>query len=230
MFELKSIQTRDDFKRLCDRLDFLENHPDLANSDELYKELNKLYKVHDSCRDKIIGWQFVPEVFDFLDEKLIENAYQIFEKKSEVSKFLRKYSEYENDINELTFSDTPEEKPNYLDILKVISKISKKKISLRKMLSEIDEVAKPHEENLAILKGNYTDLSFAEFVIAIILEDDKAPLSYVLVKEGFIEKEDYLKIDPKEFKKRKGVGVKLVDKLTDFQEKIRNPKSRDWDF
>jgi len=231
MENAKSIQTREDFKKLCDRIDYLDKHPDLPYSNEISKELNKLYRIYDSCRDKIIGWQFVPDLSGLVfDENILEFAYHIFEKKPDVNKFIKKYPEYENDINELTFEDNPEEKPSYFNILKSISEIMNKKISLRQMMIEIDEISKSYENIFTPLKGKYTDLSIAEFILATKLKNEKAPLSYVLVKEDYIEREDYLNIDPKDFKKRKGVGAKLVEQLIDFQTKLKNPNEKDWDF
>jgi hypothetical protein len=97
MFELKSIQTKEDFKKLCDRIDYLEKHPELPYSNEISKELNKLYRMYDSCRDKIIGWQFLPNLSGLeLDEKIIEYAYHVFDKKADVNKFIKKYPEHEN--------------------------------------------------------------------------------------------------------------------------------------
>lgn len=231
MFEVKSIQTREDFKKLCDRIDYLDKHPDLPYSNEISKELNKLYKIYDTCRDKIIGWQFVPELSNLeIDEEILELAYHVFDKKADVNKFIKKHLEYENDINELTFDEKPEAKPNYIDILKSISQIMNKNIPLRQMISEINEISKSYEDSFTTFKGKFTELSLAEFVVATILKNEKAPLSYTLIKENYIEREDYLNIDPKEFKKRKGVGSKLVEQLIDFQNKLKNPNEKDWDF
>lgn len=231
MIELKSITAREDFRNLCDRIDYLNRHPDLPYSNEISKELNRLYRIYDSCRDKIIGWQFVPDLSNLeIDENILELAYCVFSKKADVNKFVKKYPEYENDIKELTFEEKQEEIPNYINVLKSISQIMNKNIPLRQMMSEISEISKLYETSLAVMKGKYLELSLAEFVIATKLEEEKAPIPYILIKEGYIEREDYLNIDPKEFKKRKGVGVKLVEQLIEFQNKLKNPNEKNWDF
>jgi hypothetical protein len=234
-FSSASIKTKDDYEKLNKQIELLNKKYESTNSDDeskkIEKEIEKLDKIWETTRDKVWGWQFIPELTLLeTDDKIFDLAYKIFENKKDVNDIIKNHPEYENDFTELTFEDDPEDRPAYIATLKQINYISKEDIHLNEILKKIDDLSKPYEKYLKLYLSD-SQLSVGQFVVASILANEKAPIPFILVQEGYINRDDYLKIDPTEFSKRKGVGPKTVQQLIDYKKFVSEyATEKDWNF
>jgi hypothetical protein len=232
---ISSIKTKEDYEKLNKRIDFLNNKYESTTSNEesikIEKEIEKLDNIWNIAREKVWGWQFIPECSLLeTDDEIFDFAYKIFENKNELKNIIKDFPEYEDDFIELTFDDEPEEKPAYIETIRQIYRISREDIPLNEILNKIDKISKPYEKNIKKYISD-NQLSVGQFVVAMILENENAPIPFELVKEGLSNREDYLKIEPIDFGKRKGVGPKTVQQLIDYQNFVKNyDKENDWNF
>ncbi|MDP8160233.1 hypothetical protein QJU74_04035 [Pasteurella atlantica] len=193
--------------------------------------LDILDKVSDKLDDKVLAWQFIPDLSIYTPKKQLENAYKVFSKEEyqEAKKYLSK-SKY--DWEPITGWESPEQidskmqseidfsiefriivesdEPMQSQIIKINSLVAKKPTMLNELCSALED----------------EHLTFGDMWFMYNLEKDGLPFAYELYKDGYTTPEKCLEIDPNEFIKRKGVGKVKQEELKKYQAKVKRRKNK----
>lgn len=208
-------------EKLEERMDELTTEKALENASHKYDVLQEAINIAES---KTYQWQYIPSMELSTPKSTLEIAYKVYSP-TEYEELIKSSGGNKNDwygIDAYGEKDDPE--PFLKSLLKFRAIVEStdtddiKANNINKLVSKSKELAEEFFDTEGDLKPG--DQWFTE-----ILSMAGLPLADELYSEGYTTAEKCLAIDPVEFSKRKGVGPKTVDKLKQFQLKIKDPNN-----
>ena len=208
-------------EKLEERMDELTTERALENASHKYDVLQEAINIAES---KIYQWQYIPSMELSTPKSTLETAYKVYSPK-EREDLIKSSGDNKDDwygIDAYGEKDDPEpflkSLIKFREIVESTDSDDIKANNINKLVSKSKDLAEEFFDTDGDLKPG--DQWFAE-----ILSIAGLPMADELYSEGYTTAEKCLAIDPVEFSKRKGVGPKTVDKLKQFQLKIKNPNN-----
>jgi len=222
------IQTLQQFRALERRMERAEERYANADNNRAIEEAEKRHEIlieaWDIAREKPFRWQYIPNLSPNTPLRMLKHAYKVFPAdKYEEAK--REIGGSKNDWYALRGEDEREEKEPCLNGLKRFREIVEGDLPQDEQVKKINMLCSRSRDFAEEFFYDVGEMKPGDKWFAGILDDDGLPLAYELYKEGIKTPEDALKIDPNEFSGRKGVGQQRVQKLVEYQEKVRRRMS-----
>lgn len=222
------VKTPKQFSALEERLDKAQDRAAEAESDKAIANAERKARVLEEALslagNKAYGWQFIPDLDLTIPKKLLENAYKVFSP-ADYEKAKIELSSDDRDWYKLDAWDEPEELEldvkSLLKFREIVESDLPQDVRERKVNELVDK-----DDTLAEFFDSEDVLSPGQQWFAMVLKEDGLPKAEELYAEGYTTPEACLEIDPNEFLKRKGVGPKTVEKLKQYQEKVRGRLSQ----
>jgi len=206
-------------EKLEERMDELTTEKALENASHKYDVLQEAINIAES---KTYQWQYIPSMELSTPKETLEKAYKTYST-SEYDEIIKSSNGNKDDWYGIDAYGEKEEPESFLKSLIKFRAIVEstdtddiKAKNINNLVSKSKDLAEEFFDAEGDLKPG--DQWFVE-----ILSIAGLPMADELYSEGYTTAEKCLTIDPVEFSKRKGVGPKTVDKLKQFQLKIKNP-------
>ena len=200
----KQITTIKEFRALERKVESAITRMSNANTEKAYDNATEKHDILEEALEiaskKTLQWQFIPNIDIYTSSDILKYAHKVFSNEG--------YDE----------KDEPE---SYTKTLIKLQAIIENDNSVEEKIKKITNLVSK-DKILSELFFKEKDLTPGEQWFAGLLEEKGLPLAFELYKEGYTTESKCLKIDPKEFAKRKGVGAKKVEQLKKFQEKVKS--------
>lgn len=168
--------------------------------------------------------QFVPEIDLDTPKEVLDRAYKVVE--NEELQELKKCEAF--DVSDWCGIDGWGEKLEPDPALRALKKfrtIVESRVPREKQAKRITQLVSKNEELEQFLSPD-GDLAAGDQYFAEKLREDGLPLAVQLYSEGYTTPEKCLSIKPNEFRQRKGVGPKQLEKLLKYQLKVKQEHNR----
>lgn len=184
------------------------------------RKLGVLEKAQEIIENKVFTYQFIPSLALDTPQNILDAAYKVYQPE-DIDSAKESLSDDDNDWMPMDMWAEKEDPEPFFNALKKFRLILDSDELEEKKAKKVNQLVKRSE---SLAEEFFVDDDFTPWEQWQIdkLNVLGAPLADVLYREGIAKPEDYLKIDPDEFIKRKGVGPKTQQALIEFQEKIRN--------
>jgi hypothetical protein len=219
----KEITTIKEFRALERKVESAITRMSNANTEKAYDNATEKHDILEEALEiaskKTLQWQFIPNIDIYTSSDILKYAYKVFsnEEYEEVHASIGEDSDWYS----MTGYDEKDEPESYTKTLIKLQAIIENDNSEEEKIKKITNLVSK-DKILSELFFKEKDLTPGEQWFAGLLEEKGLPLAFELYKEGYTTESKCLKIDPKEFAKRKGVGAKKVEQLKKFQEKVKS--------
>ena len=184
------------------------------------RKLAILEKAQEIIENKVFTYQFIPNLALDTPQNILDAAYKVYQPE-EIDSAKESLSDDDHDWMPMDMWAEKEDPEPFFNALKKFRQILDSDEPEEKKAKKVNQLVKRSE---SLAEEFFVNDDFAPWEQWQIdkLKVLGAPLADALYREGTVKPEDYLKIDPDEFIKRKGVGPKTQQALIEFQEKIQN--------
>lgn len=219
--QLTTKEEVEDFIQSCEKAqdELYDNHFDKSEK-QLDRISDALLDAVDLASEKIIQYQFIPDIGVSTPIAILELAYQTYspDQFKKLNKTLPQ--EYKQCWEELMYDEEPELEHEFLEQLKMFQKQVSSANSDEELVDRIDSFLRDNPIFMEEFFGEEPledDLTYGQQLIVNRLTALGLPMAYDLYSEGYTTISKCLEIDPEEFIKRKGVGPKKKQQLIEFQ-------------